>query len=144
MKEGSFLEWGTHVTIQIWFKIESGSFHTLCNRLKGTPKNFLETMVSNHKTDSHSCCPIIWTWFSCGLSKNMPFYCWHKIVLFQLRCVNYKKMLLYYRKYDKKISWCIKDSWGTKVMQCYVLKLLFLTPRAQLYILSRLSKIVKS
>ena len=29
------------------------------------------------------------------------------------------------------ISWCIKDLCGTKVMYCYVLKILFLTP--QLY-----------
>ena len=28
------------------------------------------------------------------------------------------------------ISWCIKDLWGTKVMYCYVLKLLFLTPQS--------------
>ena len=26
------------------------------------------------------------------------------------------------------LSWCINDLWGTKVMYCYVLKLLFLTP----------------
>ena len=30
-------------------------------------------------------------------------------------------------KYFLWLSWCIKDLWGTKVMYCYVVKLLFLT-----------------